>query len=107
MNKLSVFCIITGVMIGMILKGYSVPDVLKVKIFQRGEGKPAVMRIYKPGIDGFLVEDTPGRYIPLNDYLRSIKNKYDREIEELTIKKVAAGEVQVKSIEQEKKNKGE
>jgi len=99
--------VIVMAIVVMFFRIFYPPEIDSVKIFQRGEGKPAVMRIYKYGIDGLLVEDNSGKYIPLNEYLRSIKNKYDRKIEEVTIKKVVAEEVQVKSKEQEKKNKGE
>ncbi len=67
------------------------PNLLEAKVFQREQGKPAVMRTYKLGRDGLLVQDGKNerRYIPLDQYLNTIKDKSDREIEEATIRKIA------------------
>lgn len=78
---------ILGLFVGLLLKVISPAVINEVKIFQRGEGKPAVMRVYKDGVDNLLVEKD-GKYIPLIEYLDTIKDKYDRKIEEVTIKKV-------------------
>lgn len=67
------------------------PLVNEARIFQREEGKPAIMRTYKSGSDGLLIQDmeNKGRYIPLNIYLQNIQNEADKQIEKATIKKVA------------------
>lgn len=69
---------------------YSRPNVDEARVFQREEGKPAVIRMYKPGRDGILVEDkeNKGKYIQIDEYLGNIPDKSDREIEEATIKKL-------------------
>jgi len=63
------------------------------EIFQREEGKPAVMRIYKPGSDCLAVQtrnkDGREKYILLRDYLQTIPNEADRGIEEAEIRKAA------------------
>lgn len=69
----------------------SAPKVDEARIFQRGEGKPAVMRTYKFGSDGLLVQDMKekGKYIPLSQYLDTIVNQYGMGIEEAEIKRAA------------------
>jgi hypothetical protein len=67
------------------------PIVNEVKVFQR-EKKPAIMRLYKqPGIDKLMVQDleNDGKYIPLSNYLKKIKDTADKQIEKATIKKIA------------------
>ena len=58
----------------------------EARIFQREEGKPSVMRMYKIGRDRIYVKDD-GRYIPMKVYLKSLSNKIDREIEETEIER--------------------
>ena len=62
----------------------------QIKIYQREQGKPSVMRIYKSGPDGIFVENSEkkGEYIFMSNYLDRIKNEADREIERAEIKKV-------------------
>lgn len=88
-DRLSAF--LTGGSVVAVLARAMPPDVQEVKIFQREQGKPAVMRTYKSGRDGLLVQDgeNEGRYIPLYQYLNTIKDKSDREIENATIRKIA------------------
>lgn len=69
---------------------FSSPDVHEARVFQREEGKPAVIRMYKPGRDGILVQDEKNKekYIQIGEYLKNIPDKSDREVEEATIKKL-------------------
>lgn len=70
------------------------PKVDEARVFQREEGKPAVMRTYKHGNDGLLIQGAGGgnlfydRYKPLSIYLESINDLDDRRVEEAAIKKV-------------------
>lgn len=66
------------------------PVVDDIKVFQE-EGKPNVMRLYKPGMDEIFVEnpEKQGEYIGSNTYLvKNIKDKADRGVEEARIKKL-------------------
>jgi len=64
------------------------------EIFQREEGKPAVIRIYRRGPcpDGFLIQDRDKigreRYMNLSKYLETI-NEADRRTEERAIVRAA------------------
>jgi hypothetical protein len=81
-----------GIGVGMNMATYLFkPLVNEAKIFQRGEGKPAVMRTYKPGLDGLMVEDleNPGKYKTLRSHLESIPNRAERELENALIKDAA------------------
>ena len=66
------------------------PNLDRTQTFQRGENKPAVMRLYKWGGDGIMVQDgtNTNSYIPLFTYLKQFKNPADKIIEEQEIKKV-------------------
>ena len=65
------------------------PRVDNGKVFQREQGKPAVMRLYKVGPDRILVEnpERKGEYIPMDRYLSKIQDKAERKIEEAQIEK--------------------
>ncbi|MFA4953224.1 MAG: hypothetical protein WC584_03305 [Candidatus Pacearchaeota archaeon] len=78
-----------GIIMGLAAYTYGRPNVDNGKVFQREQGKPAVMRIYKSGSDGVLVEnpEKKGEYILMSKYLDGIKNKADRKIEEAEIYK--------------------
>lgn len=58
----------------------------EARIFQREEGKPSVMRMYKLGRDRIYVKDD-GRYIPMKVYLKRFPSKIDRKIEETKIER--------------------
>jgi len=58
----------------------------EARIFQREEGKPSVMRMYKLGRDRIYVKDD-GRYIPMKAYLKSFPSKIERTIEETEIER--------------------
>ena len=77
-----------GGLLGIIINTDSAPVIDKIEIYQR-ESKPAVMRLYKSGRDGILVENSEkkGEYIQLDAYLGKIPSKADRRIEEAEIRK--------------------
>ena len=63
------FCSFTlGVLSGYILMGMDMPRNIEAKIFQR-EGKPAVIRLYKPGRGGMLVQNEEKRFILMQKQL--------------------------------------
>lgn len=64
------------------------PLASEARIYQR-ESKPAVMRLYKVGADGILVESPERKreYVQLEIYLGNIRNKLDRKIERAEIRK--------------------
>jgi len=66
------------------------PGIDDIKMFTRIDG-PEVMRIYRPGPDLLLVEEpgNRGKYIPLSEYLATIPDRADREIERAKIHKAA------------------
>ncbi len=76
-----------GIALGILT--LSKPDISEVKIFHQ-DHVPTVMRLYRTGTDGILVEDpkAPGKYIPISSYLEGLDNKYDRQIQEATIEKL-------------------
>jgi len=64
----------------------SSPKVDRVEIFQRDD-KPTVMRMYKPGMDGIMVEESDGTgYIRLDTYLDRFENESQKEIEKADIR---------------------
>jgi len=78
----------TAILVGNIGGDYfSGPNILQSKIFQREEGRPSVMRLYREGQDGIMVESL-GLYIPLDQYLETIEDVADRNIEEASIEKI-------------------
>jgi len=101
--------VLGGAVISTGLHSVSGPTVSETKVFQREEGKPAVMRLYrKYAADGLLVENLRSeehktflkekgydvnsfqpRYIPLDEYLDRIPDKADRNVEEILVKKAA------------------
>jgi len=87
--EVGLFSLAFGVIIGGGFAMLDKPQLTKSQIFQRGQEKPAVMRMYKPGMDRILVEnpERKGEYIPVKNYLRRIRNKSDRKIEEAEIEK--------------------
>ena len=58
----------------------------EIKIFQREEGKPSVIREYKPGRDRIYVKYND-KYIPMKVYLKSFPSKIERTIEETEIER--------------------
>ncbi len=68
------------------------PGIDKIEIYNR-ENKPNVMRVFRPGRDGILMEnpDESGIYdLSLRRYLRkTIEDKAERKIERINIKKLA------------------
>jgi len=79
---------------GMILGGVLAPlDVREAKIFQREEGKPAVLRLYCSPFHSYelMVQDSKDnrRFIPSSVHLSGIKDRADREVEEAEIKRAA------------------
>lgn len=62
------------------------PEVDKARVFSE-EGLPSVMRTYKNGRDGLLVQDkSSGDYVPLVRYLEGMNNSGERKIMEERIK---------------------
>lgn len=82
--------IVAGVVLGGIALGgqHLMSKTNEIRIFEEA-GKPKVIREYKLGLDKIFVEfsDRPNFYIPLKDHLKAIEDKYDRQTEELRIKK--------------------
>jgi len=85
---------ILGILAGTIITSGMVfcfrPDIRGAEVFQR-ENKPAVMRMHRVGRDGIYVADLKfkGNYFrPLCQYLKKIENESDRQIEEITMKKL-------------------
>ena len=65
-------------------------DTERVKVFPREEGRPIVMRTYRHNArDQIYVQNSNGDYIPMTDYLATISDEADREIERIQIRKVA------------------
>jgi hypothetical protein len=52
-------------------------NVQKVRIF-REEGKPAIMRLYRPGRDAYMVQSSekPEEYISLREYKKKLADEY-------------------------------
>lgn len=88
LNRFMGFAVGVGIMSIVSILGYNLgmPNVNEAKIFQRENGKPAVIRMYKPGFDGIFVERDK-KYIPMKNYLETILDEADRNIEEELIKK--------------------
>ena len=65
-------------------------DITNARTFQREENKQKIIRAYRRGADGVLVEDSAssGNYIRLDKYLQSISDRSDKKIEEEKIKKI-------------------
>ena len=64
-------------------------DIDDIRTFRLGIGKPRLMRIYKEfGFDEILVENPAkrGDYIPLRQYLDTIRDRGKREVAEARIK---------------------
>lgn len=63
-------------------------DINRIKVFQR-ENKPEVMRLCRNGRDGVYVADSNNKqeYIKQDQYLATIENPADREIEKALIRK--------------------
>jgi len=104
---------IGGVVLTTSIYQLAVPKAQEVKIFQRENGKPAVMRLYMGNSiidteDSLLVESVmsekhktflkekgiyddlaPPKYIPLGEYLEKIPYGADRHVEEELVKKAA------------------
>lgn len=67
--------------------------VSRAEVYQRGN-KPAVMRVYKSGPDTLLVEDkfageSTGKYLSMEEHLKSFSNETHRQQEETDIKAAA------------------
>ena len=79
-----IVCLVAGITIGT-----AIPLEQEVRIFQREEGKPAVARIYKTGPDSIAVQDSTDKdkYLDYQNYLDTIKDPADREIERAEILK--------------------
>tara|TARA_Y100000310_G_C20498638_1_gene722792 strand:+ start:306 stop:659 length:354 start_codon:yes stop_codon:yes gene_type:complete len=82
---------IVGFLGGMIISKFSSPQINTGKVFSL-ENRLEVQRIDKWGEDQILVKDpndsNSNTYIPLDSYLRTISNNYDKAIEENKIKKL-------------------
>ena len=74
---------------GMALMRTSSPNINNGKIFSL-ENRLEVQRLDRAGGDQILVKDpnNSNNYIPLDNYLKSISNPYDKVIEENKIKKL-------------------
>lgn len=62
----------------------------EIRIYQREQGKPNAMRLYRTGADGILVEDPKDKrkYIALDKYLETIQDEADRNVEKAEIEKI-------------------
>jgi hypothetical protein len=66
---------------------WGIPNINEVKTFQE-ENRPAIMRLYKTGRDGIMVDpEKDGTYVTLSKHLGTINDEAERVIEEARIKK--------------------
>ncbi len=75
------------------LRSEATSNVNQLKIFER-DSLPPIIRIYEHGTDFLFLEnsETPGLYIPLNQYLETnFPDQYDGLIERTRIEKLAFG----------------
>ena len=81
--------ITVGLAIGVAIFSVTSPGG-KFRTFQREDGKPTVMRMYRGNMerDGIFVQSDNGEYITLREHLARIPSEADREIEDIQIRRL-------------------